>query len=546
LRQNTEKNKDAHWSKNAIVYQIYPISFRDSNGDGKGDLPGIIEKIDYLNGSEHSLGINAVWICPFYRSPMADFGYDIEDFTDVDPIFGGMPNFEKLVEELHKRKIKIIIDFVGNHTSDRHKWFTESRSSLDNPKRDWYVWRDGVNGRPPNNWVSVFGGSAWELDTNTNQYYLHSFLKEQPDLNWRNEEVRVAMSGVVDFWVKKGVDGLRIDAFLHFVEDKLLREDPINVFYSKKGDDPYNALLHMHSVGDIRQSEPLTDFIIKTLDRHKDIAIVGEAYLDPKGIHKLQAVYSSDRFTIFNFNFINRKWSTVEYKKIIDEYLLNSPPNFLPNFVFGNHDVDRVATRIGEAEARIAAFLQFTLPGIPFIYYGEEIGMTNTKIPHDALKDIVAKIFSGYHGGRDPERTPMQWDDTPYAGFSTHKPWLPVNDNYKAVNVKHEQNDAESTFSFYKRIIALRNADEVLRHGEYIPISSNSSNVLSFERRLGDVRYFISMNFGTGIEQELLPTQTKKPQIIFSTTSRFSTVVSEQVLELLPFEGYVLKLEPEE
>ncbi len=542
-KENLGKNTDGHWSKNAVTYQIYPISFKDSNGDGKGDLAGIIEKIDYLNGSENSLGINAVWICPFYRSPMLDFGYDIEDFMDIDPIFGGMPNFDQLVEELHKRDIKLIIDFVGNHTSDRHKWFTESRSSRDNPKRDWYVWRDGVNDGPPNNWISVFGGSAWELDTSTHQYYLHSFLKEQPDLNWRNPEVREAMSAVIDFWVGKGVDGLRIDAFLHFIEDKLLREDPVNVFYNKKGDDPYNALVHVHSVGDLDQTGLLGDFIKETLERHKDIMIVGEAYLDPKGIHTLQNAYSSDRFTIFNFNFINKKWSAPEYKKIIDEYLLGIPAHFLPNFVFGNHDVDRVASRIGEAEARMAAFLQFTLPGMPFIYYGDEIGMTNTKIPHDALKDIVAKIFSGYHGGRDPERTPMQWDETPYGGFSSHRPWLPVNDNYKTVNVEHEQHDEQSVLSFYKKIIRLRKEHEILRAGEYIPVNSNASNILSFERRLGNKRYFISINFGANIERELLPPYTKKPQIVFSTASRFSSPISNQVLELMPFEGYVLTLE---
>ncbi len=541
-----KENSKPHWSRNAVVYQIYPISFKDSNEDGKGDLAGILEKLDYLNGaqnSQNSLGINAVWLCPFYPSPMLDFGYDVENFVGVDPIFGNLEIFERLVSELHKRNIKIIIDFVGNHTSDKHAWFAESRGTRDNPKRDWYIWRDGdPHGGPPNNWVSVFSGSAWELDRTTNQYYFHSFLKEQPDLNWRNPEVCEAMAEVIDFWVGKGVDGFRIDAFLHFIEDKLMRDDPINPLYNKNNDDSYNTLVHTHSIGNPDRMNIVAGFFKKTLGRHPDIVIVSEAYVSPKDIHRLQNIIGCDRFTVFNFNFINRKWDALEYKKIIDEYLLNPPKDFLPNFVFGNHDVSRLASRVGEAEARVTAFLQFTLPGMLFVYYGDELGMTNAKIPHDAIKDFIAKIFVGLHDGRDPERTPMQWDDSPHAGFSAQKPWLPVNDNYKTMNVAREERDPNSMWSLYKNLINLRQKTEAFRLGEYIPLNSSSPSVFSFEIRYGSERYFMAANFGDSIERELLPSNSRDPVMIFSTAAKLSTKTLPLSIELMPFEGYAVKI----
>ena len=276
----------SHWSRNAAVYQIYPLSFRDGNGDGRGDLRGILEKIDYLNTrpvkrgdtfspTPDSLAVGAVWLCPFYKSPMADFGYDVEDYRAIDPVFGTMADFEKLVAELHARGIKIIIDFVGNHTSSRHEWFKESRATRFNPRRDWYIWRD-----KPNNWLSVFGGSAWELDHVTGQYYLHSFLKEQPDLNWHNPEVRAAMADVIDFWVSKGVDGLRIDALQHFLEDENAPDDPINPAYKKDSDSPYESLVHRFSTADARKMKVIGDFLTSTLERHRDLFIIGEVYVD--------------------------------------------------------------------------------------------------------------------------------------------------------------------------------------------------------------------------------------------------------------------------
>ena len=506
-----------------------------------------------MNGKEDSLGINAVWLSPFYRSPMADFGYDVSDFISVDPVFGDMEIFAKLVSELHKRDIKLIVDYVGNHTSGEHSWFVESRSSKDNPKRDWYVWKDGRSEKePPNNWMSVFGGSAWEFDPTTKQYYLHSFLSAQPDLNWRNPEVRAEMMRVIDFWVKKGVDGFRIDALQHFVEDKDFRDDAPNPTYYPGNDDPYKLLVHDNSLGNSEGMGLVADFITEALDRHPDIFIVGEAYVGTKDLRKLYELNSSGRFAPFNFNLIGSKWEAAEWKRIIDEYQAMLQTTFLPNYVFGNHDVSRLATRLGEAKSRVAAFLQHTLPGMPFIYYGEELGMINGTIPHEVLQDFLAKIFRGFHPGRDLERTPMQWDDSLHAGFSTTRPWLPVGDSYKTDNVAREKTDPNSMFSLYKSLIEMRKNNPVLRYGEYIPRQSNSPSVFSFERKLGDEHLVIYANFGENIETENLPPHRGKPNIKFSTSSKDNSLDfsgdesgngnENGKLKLLPLEAYIVSL----
>lgn len=540
-----------HWSRDAVVYQIYPLSFKDSNGDGKGDLSGIIEKLDYLNGQPDSLGVNAIWISPFYPSPMADFGYDISNFTDIDPVFGDMTEFERLVSELHKRNIKLIIDFVGNHTSCEHPWFLESKSSADtasNPKRDWYVWKDGLpGGAPPNNWLSVFGGSAWELDKKTNQYYLHSFFKEQPDLNWRNPEVRAAMMKVIDFWVEKGVDGFRMDAVEHFVEDQNLKNDSKNPEYKVGVDDPYKTLVHDHSLGDISKMNILGDFINEALKKYPEIFIVGEAYVGTSDLKKFYELCPGGRFAPFNFNLIGLAWEAAEFKKFIDGYQAmisekGISGNYLPNYVLGNHDISRLVTRIGEAKARIKTLIQLTLPGVPFIYYGEELGMTNGVIPHEAIKDFLGKIFKGFHPGRDLERTPMQWDNSPHAGFSAGKPWLPIGDNFKTVNVHHEKADPGSMFSLYKSLLNLRKNSSTLRRGAYVPLQAKSPDVFSFERTLGDDRIVVYINFGENVFREDLPAHSGEASMIFSTSAENGSQDLSGNLELLPLEGYVIRL----
>lgn len=548
MAQEKENNKmgpknSRHWSRDAIVYQIYPLSFQDSNGDGKGDLEGIIKRLDYLNGNEHSLGINTVWISPFYKSPMADHGYDVSDYKSIDPAFGTMETFERLVKELHKRDIKVIVDFVGNHTSSQHTWFKESQSSRENPKRDWYVWHDPKpDGDVPNNWLSVFGGSAWTYDEKTKQYYLHSFLKEQPDLNWNNPEVRKEMMNTLDFWVSKGVDGFRIDAIQHFLEDSEWKDDTLNPQFTQKTDDPYQTLLHDHSRVDIEKMTTLGSFVTEALNTYPDIFIIGEAYIGPKDLQKFYQLCPNNRFAPFNFTLISTPWNVADFKNTIDSYQAILTPENIPNYVFGNHDISRVATRIGEAKARITSFLQFTLPGMPFVYYGEEIGMTNGAIPFEAVKDFLSKFFHGFHPGRDLERTPMQWDDSPHAGFSNSKPWLPVNGNYKTVNVEHEKNDPLSMLSHYKSLIRVRKSTPVLRDGTYIARQSKSPNIFSFERILGDERFIILANFGDNIEKEDITVFEKAPSLIFSTNEkdRFQDISKE--LTLLPLEGYILRV----
>lgn len=549
----------AHWSKNAAVYEIYPMSFKDSNGDGYGDLAGILEKIDHLNGSENSLGIDAVWICPFFKSPMRDWGYDVTDYTDINPMFGDMKTFEKLVEEFHARGIKIIIDYVGNHTSDQHEWFKESRSSRKNKKRDWYIWHDGitVNGErlPPNNWVSIFGGSVWEYDKHTDQYYLHTFLKEQPDLNWHNPEVREAMGQVIDFWVKKGVDGLRIDAFYNFIEDKLLRDDTINPTYANPHDGSYWTLKHNHSLATTANLGVVADFTKEALARHPNLLIVAEAYVSPQDMHAFHELIDNERFTVFNFTILGRQFKVSVYKPLIDEYLLGTPdnsdptkrpgPKFLPNFTLGNHDMSRLVSQIGEAQARVAVFLQFMLPGLKFIYYGDEIGMTDTHIPEENIRDWAARLIFKQQKSRDPERTPMQWDDSEYAGFSSHKPWLPINDNYKTVNVAHNDRDPKSMLSLYKSLIRFYHGHDFLHSSQYVPRDSVSENVFSFELiniNTPGKRFIVYANFGDTIERELLPEDASSPTIIFCTSDRTSTHGLPKYLELLPYEGYVLEI----
>ncbi len=533
-----------HWSRRATVYQIYPMSFKDSNGDGKGDLQGIIDKADYLT----ELGVGAVWICPFFKSPMADFGYDIEDYTAVDPSFGTMEIFEELVLELHRRDIKIIIDFVGNHTSVKHPWFAESRSSRNNPKRDWYVWRDPKpDGSPPNAWISIFGGSIWELDKSTGQYYLHSFLKEQPDLNWHNADMRAAMMEVIDFWVRKGVDGFRIDALQHFLEDdKFDRStERQNASHKKESsEDAYQAIVPTFQLkhGDIRKMEAVGSFIGTALEKHPDIFIIGEVYMSIDQIAQLYTLCPNERFAPFNFSLVSLPWNARKFKELIDNYQEKLSPSNLPNYTLGNHDIARIATRFGQNQALLAAFLQFTLPGMPFVYYGDELGMTNGIIAPHLIRDVLSHLLKGLHPGRDLERTPMQWDDSLHAGFSEATPWLPVTDNYKTINVKHEKKDPDSAWALYRSLIRLRNNSETLRLGEYTPRASSSPNIFSFERSYKNERYLIIANFGDTIEREMIPRNSKDPHILFTTHAHRTVHMSAHTIELMPFEGYVVKL----
>ncbi|HEX6965987.1 MAG TPA: alpha-amylase family glycosyl hydrolase [Gemmatimonadaceae bacterium] len=482
---------DAHrWWQRGTIYQVYPRSFLDSDGDGIGDLRGVTAKLDYLQW----LGVDALWLSPIYPSPMADFGYDIADYAAVDPIFGTMRDFDRLLDETHARGLKLILDLVPNHTSDRHPWFLESRTSRDDAKRDWYLWRDGdPDGGPPNNWLSVFGGSAWQWDEETGQYYYHAFLSEQPDLNWRNPDVQRAMLDVMRFWLEKGVDGFRVDVMWHLIKDAQFRDNPPNPEY-QVGELPYHSLLPTYST-DQPEVHEIVRLMRRVLDEYDDRVMIGEIYLP---IHRLVTYYGengSGAQLPFNFQLIELPWSARVIDAAINEYEGALPPNAWPNWVLGNHDKPRIATRAGAEQARVAAVLLLTLRGTPTLYYGDELGMHNVLIPPECVRDPEQKNLPGYGVGRDPERTPMQWTPGPHAGFTTGSPWLPVADDYRARNVEVERDDPASMLSLYRKLLALRCEEPALHVGSYTPVVADG-DVLAYVREAEGRRFLIALNLG--------------------------------------------------
>lgn len=485
-----DKSKGQVWWKTGIIYQVYPRSFKDSNNDGIGDLKGIIEKLDYLKW----LGVTIIWIAPVYPSPMADFGYDISDYTDIHPLFGNLDDFKHLLSEAHQKGLRVIIDLVPNHTSDQHPWFIESKQSKDNPKRDWYLWKDALpDGSPPNNWLAAFGGSAWEWDEHTNQYYFHSFLKEQPDLNWRNPEVEEAMFDIMRFWLKLGVDGFRIDVMWHMIKDAQWRDNPVNPDY-KPHMATYEQLLPVYST----DQPEVHDVVLKmraVLDEFEDRMMIGEIYLP---IHKLVAYYGQNSNGVhlpFNFQLIFLQWSSPEIAAAISEYEGALPVDGWPNWVMGNHDQVRVGSRIGLLQARIAAILLLTLRGTPTIYYGEEIGMTDVPIPKAEIQDPMGLNMPDKNLSRDPARTPMQWSNEDYAGFSQIKPWLPISATYKRINAARQTDDPYSMLTLYRKLIKLRQHEPALHSGNYIPVDNNNQYLAYIREMNGHTCYLIVVNF---------------------------------------------------
>ncbi len=498
------------WSRRAVLYHIYPLSFQDSNGDGFGDLQGIIDRLDYLNdGTPNSLGVEAVWLSPIYKSPMADWGYDVADYESIDQRFGDLKLFDRFIDEAHRRSIKVMMDFVPNHTSIEHVWFAESRASRDNPKRDWYIWRNPkADGSPPNNWLSVFGGPAWSLDETTGQYYLHTFLPEQPDLNWRNPAVKEAMLNVLRFWLKRGVDGFRTDAIYGLVKDKEFRDDPPNPTYVAGKDDPFNALLHTRSHGQPELDDTLGSFC-DILGEHEDAVLVSEAYLNiPEMLRLYHACESHAVHSPFNFNLIGLLWEAAAYRKFIDDFEAELDAGDWPNYVLGNHDRHRLASRRGLDRARLSALIQLTLRGMPIIYYGDELGMEDGTIPDESVKDPWGKRVPGFGFGRDPERTPMQWDSSPKAGFTTGTPWLPVAQSFRGRNVTQEAGDPTSLLSLYRRLIWYRKSSPALLTGSYRSLDVGNDNVFGYLRSCTDEELLVLANFSDTEQTVKLPYPT--------------------------------------
>jgi alpha-glucosidase len=535
MQQNQKLVKD--WWHGSVFYHIYPRSFYDTNDDGIGDLRGIIEKLDYLAGSEDSLGVNAIWLSPFYPSPMADFGYDVCDYRGVDGVFGDMSDFDELIDQAHKRDIRVIIDFVPNHTSSEHPWFLESKKSKNSPKRDWYIWRDGREDGPPNNWLSVFGGSGWEYDKNTGQYYLHTFLKEQPDLNWDNPEVREAMKDNMRFWLDKGVDGFRVDAVSWLSKDHQLRDEPLNPNYREEVDDPYKKLLHSFSAEGDNLFKYLNE-MVEVCTQYGERFMITESYpeTDDEISHYIK-YYDMLDYTVcapFNFECITFPWDAPTYRGFIDLFQEALLPGQPPIYNMGNHDKSRLATRIGRDAARAAAVLLLTLPGIPFIYYGDEIGMLDTKITPDEYKDPFAQEGAS----RDPERTPMQWDNSDYAGFSAKQPWLPVSDDHQKYNVASEQTDPSSFLSLYKALLKLRRGSDALKHGAYRSLDLGS-DVYGFVREFDLERYTMVLNFSD--KEKVINSRAIKGKVILSSKMDYGEPpLMKNELLLRPNEALVL------
>lgn len=487
-----DKNKFLWWHK-GVIYQIYPRSFQDSNSDGVGDLQGIIKRLDYIKW----LGIEAIWISPIYPSPMADFGYDISDYQGIHPLFGTFEDFEELLSAVHERGMKIILDLVPNHTSDQHPWFLESRSSRSNPKRDWYIWEDApAEGSFPNNWLSVFGGSAWEWDENTEQFYYHGFLKEQPDLNWRNPEVQEAMFNVMRFWLDKGVDGFRVDVMWHMIKDDQLRDNPPNPDYQQFMS-TYDQLLPVYST-DQQEVHDIIRKMRKILDAYEERMMIGEIYLP---INKLMSYYGIDNkgaHLPFNFQLLSLQWDAQKISAAIDEYEGALPPDGWPNWIIGNHDNPRITSRVGVHQAKVAAILLLTLRGTPTIYYGDEIGMRDVPIPIEEVQDPQGLNMPDKNLSRDPERTPMQWSNSKNAGFSDEKPWLRIDKAFPRINVEVLQDDPFSMLSLYKRLIKLRQKEKSLLYGDYIPVFADR-HVLAFARQAeGEQKFLMVLNLSHG------------------------------------------------
>jgi alpha-glucosidase len=528
------------WLQGAVIYQIYPRSFYDALDTGIGNLAGIIAKLDYLAGGKDSLGVNAIWISPIYTSPMADFGYDVADYTDVDPLFGTLSDLKKLVHEAHKRSIKVILDFVPNHTSNQHPWFIESKSSLHNPKRDWYTWRDPLpDGSLPNNWLSIFGGPAWKLCEETNQYYLHTFLSKQPDLNWDNPEVRDAMKAAMRFWLKLGVDGFRVDAVDWLSKDEQLRDDPLKKHATAAIDmSDYFAYRHLNSRDGLHLFDRLNE-MTGVLAEYEDRFMITEAH--PETENKIQGYlpyYKSVNPHLsapFNFEGIYLPWEAQAFRKFVDTFQAAMKPGYIPIYTLGNHDESRIVTRVGAQAARTAAMMLLTLPGMICMYYGDEIGMHDVAIPAAQAEDPITKPSRN----RDPQRTPMQWDTSAEGGFTTSVPWLPVASDFPQNNVATESEVSTSSLALYKRLIRFHNQSSILKSEAYHSVDVQE-HVFAYYRGNGKNKLLVLLNF-TDENQRVVIKGLRGVVQLSTGLDRDGMAISERG-SLRPHEGLIIRV----
>ncbi len=529
-----QSNDWAFWWELGVFYHIYPQSFKDSNNDGIGDLQGIIQKLDYLQ----DLHINAIWLSPVYQSPLVDEGYDISDYKMIHPQYGTMDDFMQLLDEAHKRGIRVVMDMVLNHTSDQHPWFLESKSSKDNPKRDWYIWQPPKNGKKPNNWRTNFGKKAWKYDTETGEYYYHSFFRQQPDLNWHNPEVKREMFNIMKFWLDKGVDGFRLDVINLLFKDKEFKNNPVDSVFSSKKIFNRNQPEIYELLKEIRE----------LLDKYPGRIGIGEIYMLPADNAKLATGFLGNGFNMlhlaFDFSLIFTFWRAPAYYKTIRNHYRHLPSEGWACFFLSNHDIGRSVKRTPfsfhkYAKAKLHAVLLLTLKGTPFIYYGEEIGMENMNIPKNRIRDLYGKLFYPFFKGRDRARTPMQWNNTDYAGFSQREPWLPVHKNYLKVNTETEELNENSVFSIYKRLLTLRKYYPALQYGEIDFLNKGHKNILIYTRYLENEKIIVLLNFGSG-RKIIIVDGTYQAEILFSTHARQNSVIDEIII-LESYEALILK-----
>ena len=541
------------WWKDAVIYQIYPRSFQDSNGDGIGDLQGILDRLDYLNGDPNSLGIDAIWLSPIYPSPMVDFGYDISDYENIDPIFGDMYTFKLLLKECHNRNIKVVMDLVINHTSNLHPWFLESKSSANSPKRDWYIWKKPNKKNVPNNWMSVFGGKGWEWDESTEEYYYHSFTPEQPDLNLRNPDVKNAIFKMIQFWLDLGVDGFRLDVVNFYYKDDKFRNNPSHFF---KGLREYEKQDHIYDI-DQSETHTLLEELRNLLDSYEGNRMsIGEIFMYPPGNAELPASYygkeTPELHMAFNFSFLYCKWTANSFQKVILEWEKTLGYQNWPNYTLSNHDQVRHITKYSKGNhtlprAKIAAVMLLTLRGTPFLYYGEEIGMESDKIPRNKLCDPLGKRYWPLYSGRDNCRQPMCWNSNEQNfGFSKAEPWLPISKNGSYANVDEELKNKTSLLSIYKKLIQVRKKEIVLRRGSLRVLFLNNDKILSYIRMYEKERILILLNF-TPEETRFFSgdenLEVERGKVLFSTHRKEESYFDLNIIALLPYEASIIKLE---
>ncbi len=497
------------WWQKGVIYQIYPRSFLDTTHNGVGDLKGIIKKMDYLK----ELGVAGIWLCPIFPSPMYDFGYDTSDYYNIEPLFGSMEVFDELLLKAREKKIRILLDLALNHSSHLHPWFIESSSSRDNPKADWYIWAEPrLLKRRPNNWKSVFGGPVWSWSEQRKQFYLHSFLPEQPDLNWRNPEVKKQIFKILRFWLEKGVDGFRLDVVDFYLKDEKLRSNPYC-----PGRRPYEMQKHIFDKNRPENIEIMKEIRNLLEDYPEKIALGEVAERNAKIAASYYGPENDGLHINFNFNFLEQPWKAAAFKKAIEEWEGLLGPENWPVYTLSNQDVPRHFTRFGncEARARVAATLLLTLRGTPFLYYGEEIGMSQGKIPRFRILDPVGKRYWPFHHGRDGCRTPMQWNGYRNSGFSSANPWLPVNQNYKEVNLAAQKKDPNSLFHFYRTLITFRNNSMALQKGEIQFLDINNPQVLAFRRQYELEKLLIILNFSSRKQTAVLPSELSGLKLVF-------------------------------